>query len=594
MAHVEIRESTELVKDYYIDYAKYVLETRALPSIYDGLKFAQRRLVYVSSKSGMRYSKSSKILGDTIPYHPHGLDSLYGVLVNMTTDMNPCKLFQGKGNWGGVGFGAAAYRYTEAYLNEMARFMYTKFSDYADYVEGESGLEEPKALPALIPYSLLVGSTGIGVGLSTNIMPLDFLELIDYYISVIKREEPKTPTPDLGNYILDMSDKEIDKAVEGYEGRLKIKSVITVESETQLVIDESYGKDIHKIAKSMPDLIDTGIVDFRDETTTEPRYVFEIIDEKKISMNELKKRLEKLTTFSKSFKRLVADGEVGVYAPLRYQVDKSLEYLNECLDRMFEDRIRKLTFEEQVLQAIKSIRTSGLLEEIPNLTSNQLKKKVRDLGFEKDVVDTAVSKNITYLTKSHDDELKEIEKEIKNLKSVDRKSYLIDLYSELRKLVKPIYEKANHTVRRSKLLKTPKFSLIEDKIRISNHGTPFDSVIYAVHADSSMTAYHIGSMVSKDIALNESDSFDLVKLIPDTKKFVIFITSKDRFLATDISRASNRIMVRLDDDEKVVDARVADEEDSMIPFPYKRKKYDAKRFYRQKLSIPQSLGKPIQ
>ena len=542
----------------------------------------------------MNFTKSSKLLGDTIPYHPHSLDSLYGVLVNLTTDMNSYKLFQGKGNWGGVGFGAAAYRYTEAYLNEMARFMYTQFSDYSQFIEGESGLTEPKYLPALIPYSLMIGASGIGVGLSTNIMPLDVMDLIDYYISVIKGEEPRTPTPDLGNYILDMSDREIDSSVEGYEGKLIVKSVLTTESDTVIVLDDIYGKNISSVIKKMSDWLDSGLVDFRDETTTSPRYVFEIMD-KKVTLKELEERLTKLTKANSSYRRLVADGEVGVYAPLRYQVDKSLEYLNESLDRMFEDKLEKLNYNAQVLRAIRDIRTSSLLTEIPNLTVNQFKSKVKNLGYDNEVVNAAVSKSMTYLTKSHDDELKDIEREIRRLESVDRTDYLIDLYNQLKEIVKPIYDSAKHTVRRSQLLKYPKFSFVDgDTLRISDKGKSFSSTIYGIHADGSIQAYHVGSSVKKDIRIDESESFDLIDFLPDTGDIIIFVTDHQRVLATDLSRALSRIMIRLDDDEKVERVDITSmNDDGSFDFSYKRKRYDGSPYYRQRLSNPRPLGDPI-
>ena len=542
----------------------------------------------------MNFTKSSKLLGDTIPYHPHSLDSLYGVLVNLTTDMNSYKLFQGKGNWGGVGFGAAAYRYTEAYLNEMARFMYTQFSDYSQFIEGESGLTEPKYLPALIPYSLMIGASGIGVGLSTNIMPLDVMDLIDYYISVIKGEEPRTPTPDLGNFILDMSDKEIDASVESSEGKLVVKSVLTSESDTIVVLDDIYGKGISSVVKKMSDWLDTGLVDYRDETTTSPRYVFEIMD-KRVTLKELKDRLDRLTKARSSYRRLVADGEVGVYAPLHYQIIKSLEYLNESLDRMFEDKLAKLNHNLLVLEAIRDIRSSSLLNEIPSLTTNQFKDKVKDMGYDDDVVNSAVSKSMTYLTKSHDNELKDIKQEIKKLESVDRTEYLVELYTKLREIIKPIYDKAKHTVRRSKLLKYPKFSFVDGNIlRISDKGKSFDKTIYGVHADGSIQAYHVGSSVKKDIRIDESEASDLIDFVPDSGDIVVLITNHRRVLVTDLLRALSRIMIRLDDDEKVERVDITKvNEDGSIEFSYKRKHYDGTAYYRKRLSNPQPLGNPI-
>lgn len=542
-----------------------------------------------------RFEKSSKILGDTIPYHPHGLDSLYGVLVNLTTDMNGYRLFRGKGNWGGVGFSAAAYRYTEAYLNGFARYMFTDLAEHSEFMEGESGLDEPRYLPALIPYSLLVGSTGIGVGLSTNIMPLDAMDLIDYYVAVIRGEEPKTPTPDLGNYILDMSDGEIDASVEGSEGQLRVRSIVTVESDSVVVIDDLYNRDIHTLVRKLGDWIDPGYVDFRDETTTRPRYVFEIADPKKVSMEELKGRISNLTKARKTYTRLVVDGEVAVYSTLRHQVEKSLEYLNRCLDRKFESELESLRFTESVLSAIEFMKGAGVIERLPKLTRRGLGRELSDHGFPDDVVSAAMSKSISYLTRDHAGELRDVRAEIRRLRDVDRTDYLVSLYEGLREVVRPLYEAAKHTVRRSKLLKSPKFSLVDGSvIRISDRGRLFDSTVYAVHSDGTMAPYAIGAMVRRDIPMEPSDAIDLVGLVSDRGEYVVFVTNRGRALTTDLGRASQRAMLRLDDGEMVVFSATASKDESgAIPFKYKRKAYDGSKYLRRRLSSPQPLGRPV-
>ena len=552
MAEVTVEESTGLVKSYYADYAKYVLETRALPSIIDGLKFAQRRLVYVASKSGARFDKSSKILGNTIPYHPHSLDSLYGVLVGLTTNRNRYHLFQGKGNWGGVGFGAAAYRYTEAYLNELARFTYTQFVENATYVEGESGLQEPEVLPALVPYALLVGAQGIGVGLSTSIMPLDALELIDYYISVIKGENPKTPTPDLGNYILDMDDDEIDSSVEDYWGRVTIRSIITRESDHVLAIDDLYNRNIYTIVRKLGDWIDNGLVDFRDETTTAPRYVFEIIDDR-VDIDELSERISTMTKVRKSFTRLLVENKIAKYTPLRYQVDKSLEYLNEVLDRKFSNELKVLEFNEQVLLAVQAMRDAKLIVEIPKLTTLQLKRKVRELGFEDKVAATAISKSISYLTKSHDQELRDIRKQIKSIKNTDRTKYLIDLYTELRKKFEPIYNQSKHSIRRSQLLTKHGFEFVdENTLRISDTGEPYEHAVFVLYKDGFGNRFEIGTNVRHDVSI--IDTSDAIGAVSDKFNLITIVTNKNKAITVTTDRLDGRNLIRYENGEYAIAA----------------------------------------
>lgn len=590
MAEVTPKEPTSLVKQYYADYAKYVLETRALPSIIDGLKLSQRRLVYVASKSGMSFTKSSKILGNTIPYHPHSLDSLYGVLVNLTTNMNRYRLFKGKGNWGGVGFKAAAYRYTEAYLDELARFTYTQLIDYADFHEGESGLEEPVNLPALIPYSLLTGAQGIGVGLSVRIMPLDSLGLIDYYISILRGEEPKTPNPDLGNYILDMDDKDIDNSVENYWGRVRIRSILTRESDKILVIDDLYNRNIYTLVNKLGEWINNGLVDFRDETTIYPRYVFEIVDDR-ISMDELEERIADLTTVKKSFTRLVVDDKVAKYVPLRYQVERSLEYLSKVVDKKFDNEIEKLTYNEQVLLAIQRMREEDIIKEIPNLTMLQLKRKVRELGFEDRVVSAAISKSISYLTKSHDQELRDIRKHLREIKKTDRREYILNLYLELRKKIEPIYNQSKHSVRRSQLLTKHGFELVDgNKLRISESGEPYDNCIYVIYKEGYGRKLQVGTSVRHDIPLEEPEN--IVGIVSDRYELIGFLTNYGSAVTVNRNRLDGRNLLRLWEDEYVADIYYCNPtSEHEAPVKIEGKEHNAWDYFRTRYATPVKLKK---
>lgn len=593
MAHVTDEEATGLVSRYYRDYAKYVLETRALPSIYDGLKLSQRRLVHVASGEGRGMQKSSKILGDTIPYHPHGLDSLYQTLVKLTTSLNRYPLFEGKGNWGGVGFDAAAYRYTETRLNDVARYLYTQFSEDADFAEGESGLDEPTYLPALVPYSLLAGSKGVGVGLSTLVMPFDAMELIDYFEALVRGDRPKVPTPDLGNYVLDMDDAAIDGAVEGSAGTLTVKSVVAVESDTTVVLDDLYDTSIYTLVGRLSDWIDSGVVDFRDETVSRPRYVFEIVGQG-VTAEQLADRLTKLSRVRRTFKRLVVDGNRAVYCTLRDHAEASLAYLNRVLDARFERELGRLRFTEGVLTAIESVKSSGLLERLPKMTVERFKSELGSMGYDRDVVDAAASKPLTYLTKSHADELRDVRRSIRELRATDRTEYLLGLYEGLRELLRPVYDSVPHTVRRSRLLSKPKFSLVDKRIlRVSNRGKAFDSAVYVVRADGTGDVVHVGTRVARDIPLEVDPDNPIVALLPDTKEVAVLVTKGGRAFATDFSRFRGTPLLRLGDGERVVAAYAADREGEAIPFTHRRKRYDAARNYRTRIAQPSPLGRPL-
>lgn len=587
MANITNQEATCIVKDYYTDYAKYVLETRALPSIYDGFKHAQRRLVLVGSTLPTKNIKSANILGSTIPYHPHGLDSLYSTLVGMTTTTNQFRLFKGKGNWGGAGFGAAAYRYTEAYLENYARFCYTQFLNYADYEQGESGLDEPKALPALVPYSNVVGSSGIGVGLSTNIMPLNLMELIDYYLSMIKGEEPKAPTPDVGNFVLDMDDSEIDDASTGIDGKLIICPVITQESDNTIVIEGLYNKDISKICDKIGDLLDSGKVDFRDESSSKIRYVFEICDSS-VSISELIQTLSKYTVSRMTFTRLVVDNDTAVYCNLKYQATKTLEYLNKVLDTKFKEELIKLQFTEKVLLAVEYIKSSGLINRLSSLSTDELKSEIAKGGFDPEVIKVAIAKPITYLTKSHMNELQSIRDEISANKSVDRQSYLIDLYTKFRDMMKPLYDSYPHTIRKSQLLTTPRVQAQGDSnILISNNGLDFKDSLVAVTKSGYAVPMSVYSTVKRTITLQNIT--DLCDIATDkTTDVIVLLTNKKGILAVEYSRLTyEKQLITLDDNEYVSRVlRVKYNKNGEALFDYGKLQYDATKYLRVKVAKP--------
>lgn len=592
MGKIEEREAVQLVKDYYFKYAKYSLESRSIPSIYDGLKAGQRRLIYCASKlPNGKLTKSSKIIGDTLPYHPHSPDSLYGTLVGMTTPTNRFRQFDGSGNWGGPGFGAAAIRYTEAALSELSRFCYTQFIDYVDFVEGESGFKEPPSLPALIPYSNIVGSEGIGCGLATNIMPLNLMEMIDYFIAVLKGQEPVIPTPDFGNFILDMSDEDIDEAVSHYWGRVTVQSIITQEQENLLVIEDLYNgkgrgnKSIGDICYAIRDLIDSGKVDFRDETTDQIRYVFEIVDSS-VDVNVLRKKLEKMTRRRKSFTRLVVRGSDAIYSDLRFQVDSTISYLRAVLKNKFSRDLEKLMKDEKVLLAVESIKSSGVLDEIVDLTRDELKSRVIELGFEDDIVNEAIRKPITYLTKSHQGEIEDIRSKIKEIQEIEINDYMISLYEEFRQIAQPLYDSYGHTVRRSRLLESPKVSYIGgNTVRVSNEGLDFSGKIFAASKNGWVTPVPIESQTKKDIELN----WDIVGIAsPDVSDIIVTITNEGGILSNWLDDIKyNKNTIKLEDGEEVVEAfGVGKNEDGNYIFEYDGKEYNAEAYTRVRISRP--------
>ena len=192
------------MRSSYLDYAMSVIVSRALPDVRDGLKPVQRRILYAMDDMGINYNgshkKSARIVGEVLgKYHPHGDSSVYDAMVRMAQDFSMrYPLIDGQGNYGSVdGDPPAAMRYTEARLTELAGQMLVDIDkDTVDFVSNfDDSLKEPTVLPAQMPNLLLNGSSGIAVGMATNIPPHNLGELCDAISYLI--DNPKTAVDDL-------------------------------------------------------------------------------------------------------------------------------------------------------------------------------------------------------------------------------------------------------------------------------------------------------------------------------------------------------------------------------------------------------------
>ncbi|MEO0225627.1 MAG: DNA gyrase subunit A [candidate division WOR-3 bacterium] len=196
------------IKSSYLDYAMSVIVGRALPDVRDGLKPVQRRILYAMKELGLLpnrpFKKSATVIGDVLgKYHPHGDMAIYDALTRMAQDFSlRYPLIDGQGNFGSIdGDAPAAYRYTEARLAGIAIELLNDLEkDTVDFIPNYDGrLKEPSVLPAALPHLLANGSSGIAVGMATNIPPHNIGELIDGLIAVI--ENPEIKTKDLMKYI---------------------------------------------------------------------------------------------------------------------------------------------------------------------------------------------------------------------------------------------------------------------------------------------------------------------------------------------------------------------------------------------------------
>lgn len=239
---VNIREE---MKKCYIDYAMSVIVGRALPDVRDGLKPVHRRILYAMNELGMTpdkpFKKCARIVGEVLgKYHPHGDSSVYEALVRLAQDFNTRYLVvDGHGNFGSVdGDGAAAMRYTEARMHKITTSMLADIDcETVDFEPNFDGsLEEPSVLPVRLPMLLLNGSSGIAVGMATNIPPHNLREVVDGTIALI--DNPQITVAGLMEYIKGpdfptaatiVGLNDIKQAYETGRGSIKMSAVATIE-----------------------------------------------------------------------------------------------------------------------------------------------------------------------------------------------------------------------------------------------------------------------------------------------------------------------------------------------------------------------------
>ena len=245
---VDLKKTME---ESYIDYAMSVIASRALPDVRDGLKPVQRRVLYsmieLNNGPDKPHRKCARIVGDTMgKYHPHGDSSIYGALVNMAQEWSTrYPLVDGHGNFGSVdGDGAAAMRYTEARLSKISMEMLADINkDTVDYVPNFDETEkEPTVLPSRYPNLLVNGTTGIAVGMATNIPPHNLKEVIRAVVKIIdNRVEEQRETsldevmeiikgPDFPTGAMILGTRGIEEAYRTGRGKLKVRAVTDIET----------------------------------------------------------------------------------------------------------------------------------------------------------------------------------------------------------------------------------------------------------------------------------------------------------------------------------------------------------------------------
>lgn len=373
----------ETMEQSYIEYAMSVIASRALPDVRDGLKPVQRRILYamieLNNGPDKPHRKCARIVGDTMgKYHPHGDSSIYGALVNLAQEWSTrYPLVDGHGNFGSVdGDGAAAMRYTEARLSKISMEMLADINkDTVDFGPNFDETEkEPIVLPSRFPNLLVNGTTGIAVGMATNIPPHNLRETIDGVLKIIENKIDNDRDteieelldiikgPDFPTGAMILGKNGINEAYRTGRGKIKVRAVTEIEpmgnNRQRIVVTElpymvNKAKLIEKIAELVRDKRVDGISDLRDESNREGMRV--VIELKKdanpnIILNHLYKHTQLQDTFGVILLALV--NNEPMILNLKQILELYLKHQEEVITRRSKYELNKAEERAHILEGL--------------------------------------------------------------------------------------------------------------------------------------------------------------------------------------------------------------------------------------------------
>lgn len=346
------KKALQIVQHSYLEYAKYVNSTRSLVDIRDGLKTVQRRIL-VTCKGINKKAKCAQIVGECMAkYHPHGDASVYGALVNLVRSQ--VSLLEGQGSFGSQGDedGAAAMRYTGAQLNNFGK-IFLELSDLAPHYPNDLGNHEPEYIPTPLPYALLTGTRGIGVGVVTSIPPCTIMSMVEHLKT---GKSPIIPNK-LGQGSISVSNQELERF--NKEGRFSAVLSADVKWEyhkdegKQVIVIENIPLyiNINSASMALRSEVDEGLVYIRDESTDKPRIVIARRSRiRKISDDDLFKKIQRAYTKTVSFYNYVWDTNViRVVTPgefLNRSFDHALKVTKGRIEKQLNKVERDIKFEE--------------------------------------------------------------------------------------------------------------------------------------------------------------------------------------------------------------------------------------------------------
>lgn len=549
---------SEEMKTSYRDYAMSVIISRALPDVRDGLKPVQRRILYSMIELGLDPSKphrkSARIVGDTMgKYHPHGDSSIYEALVRMTEDFSlMVPLVDGHGNFGSIdGDSAAAMRYTEARLSPGSMALLDHLEKgLIDFVPNfDDSEKEPVVLPAMIPNLLINGTTGIAVGMATNIPPHNPDEVIDGVIAymdnpniTVKKLMDYIPAPDFPTGGIITNQDDLLSLYETGEGKIRIRSKVEIENgdsgRKNIVITEipytiagNKTKLVENLAALIKDKIFDEIYDVRDESSKEGiRIVIEVKKDRDLDnlLNGLYKKTCMEDTYSanllavkdqqpivfnlKSLLKEFVDFQVELYTKeYEYMLDKAIKRL-EIVGGLIKatdviDLIIEILRGSSSIKQAKACLMEGKTDEI-RFKSEQSKKAASKLDFTERQADAILAMQLSKLIGLEILKLHEENDTLKN--SIEEYKNILGDTKELYKVIKGRlreYKKIFHKERRTVLANATISDYVEEVkiediyVLIDRFGytKSIDSVSYSRASEENLKEFvHIITMKNND------------------------------------------------------------------------------------------------
>ncbi|MFA7150653.1 MAG: DNA gyrase subunit A [Candidatus Paceibacterota bacterium] len=450
---IQDREIVEEMKTSYIDYAMSVIVSRALPDVRDGLKPVHRRILYTMLEEGLRHNakfrKSATVVGSTLGrYHPHGDMAVYDALVRMAQDFSlRYPLIQGQGNFGSIDNDpAAAPRYTECKMSKIGEEMLSGIEKgTVDFTENYDGTrKEPAVLPSPLPQLILNGSMGIAVGMATNIPPHNLREVADALIYLI--DNPDASSEDLFKFVkgpdfptggIIFGKKDIIFAYSQGKGPIVVRGKAEIKEDksgkNQIIINEipyqtQKSSLVEQFARLVKEKKLIGIKDIRDESDKEGmRIVFDLQRDAfpqkilnklykftdlqrtfHLNMLALTERVQpKVLSLSEVLSQFIAHRKEVIVRRTKYELQKAkeryhiLEGLHKCLSKI-----------DEVIKIIKASlnREDALKNLIKRFKLSEIQANA--------ILDTKLSFLARLERKKIEDELKEIEKQMKELMAI--------------------------------------------------------------------------------------------------------------------------------------------------------------------------------